>query len=107
MDGRSEIFDWTPARGSGRNFGWELWNGPQLGKPEEFLVGNVKVKRLVKRMEMWSGGPKEDVTLSNGWVPAWRRCGMDARWDHWKADCSEVSKPRLFAHTYKDTHTKG
>ena len=31
VDGLSEIFGWTPAGGSGRNFGWKFLNGPRLG----------------------------------------------------------------------------
>ena len=59
-----------------------------MGDPEEILVGsfgtapgwesqkgcwfeNVKVKRSVKRMEMWSGGPEEDAPWSNRRVRSW------------------------------------
>ena len=67
----------------------------------------MKVKRSMKRMEMWSGGLKEDVTWSNGRVWAWQMCGMGAGWDQLTADCLEVPKPRLFAHTHQDARNKG
>ena len=68
--------------------GWKILTGPWLRDPEGILVGNfgttsgwgnqkdfwlenVKVKRSVKQMEMWSSGSKEDVTWSNGWVRYW------------------------------------
>ena len=70
--------------------GWsDFLTGPRLGDPEGILVGNfvtpppgwenqkdfllekVKVKRLVKQMGMWLGGPKEDAPWSNGQVRAW------------------------------------
>ena len=36
-----------------------------------FRLENMKVKRLVKQMEMWLGVPKEDVPWPNGRVWAW------------------------------------
>ena len=56
---------------SGSNFGWEFWNGTQLRNEKYFWLETVKVKRSVKRMEMWLGVPKEDVTQSNGPVRDW------------------------------------
>ena len=68
--------------------GWKFLTGPSLGDPEGILVGkfgtapgrgsqkdfwleNMKVKRSVKRMEMWSGDPKEDIILSSTYIRAW------------------------------------
>ena len=65
MDGWSENFDWNPAGLSRRIFGWKFWNGFRLGESEGIWLKNVKVKRSAKRIEMWLGGPKEDVTWSN------------------------------------------
>ena len=67
---------------------WDFLTGPRLGDPEGILVGNfrtspgwgskkdfglknIKVRRSGERMEMWSDGPKEDVTGPNGRVRAW------------------------------------
>ena len=73
---------WTLAGKSGWVFGYKFLTGPWMGDMEVILVGNfgtapgwenqkdswfenVKMKRSVKRMEMWSGSPKEDVAWSN------------------------------------------
>ena len=50
-----------------RKFG----TAPGWGDQKDFWLGNVNVKCLVKRIEMWSGGPKEDDTCSNERVRAW------------------------------------
>ena len=51
------------VRKSGRPPGW--------GNQMEFWSENVKVNGSVKWMEMWSGGPNEDVAWFNGQVRAW------------------------------------
>ena len=72
LDGLLVIFfDCTPSGGSGRNFDWKFWKGPGWENQKDFWLENVKVKHSVKRMEMWSGGPKEDVPWSKGRVWAW------------------------------------
>ena len=118
------MFVMGPAGKSGWMVGQKFSTGPRLGDLERILVGNfgtapgwenhkdfwlenVKVNCSVKRMEMWSVDPKEDVPWSNGRVRAWRMGGMGAGWDTWTADYSEVPKPRLFAHTHQYAGTKG
>ena len=68
--------------------GHKILTGTRLGGPERILVGkfgtapgwenqkyiwleNMKVKRSVKRMEMWSGSPEEDIPRPNGRVWDW------------------------------------
>ena len=91
--------------------------GPWLGDPEGILVRNfgtspgwenhkdfwlesMKVRRSGERVEMWSGGPKEDVTRSNGQIWGWRMYGLGAGWVQWTTNYSEVPKPRLFDHMH-------
>ena len=71
MDGWSKTNYWNIVGGSGSNFGWKFWNGPGWGDQNYFWLENVKVKRFVKRIDMWSGGPKEGVTWSNRRVRTW------------------------------------
>ena len=65
------FFDWTSAGGPGREFGWKFGTPPGWGNQKDFGLESVKVRHLGEQMKMWSGGPKEDVTLSNRWVQAW------------------------------------
>ena len=68
--------------------GQKFLNALRLGDPDGFLVRNigmppgwesqkdfwledVKVRQSVKRMDMCSGGTKEDVPQSDGRVRAW------------------------------------
>ena len=68
--------------------GQKILAGPQLGDPKGILYGKFekaphwdnqrdfgwetgKVKWSVKRMELWLGGSKEDVTWANKWIQAW------------------------------------
>ena len=44
---------------------------PDWGNQMEFWTENVKVNRLVKLMEMRSGGPNEDVSWFNRLVRDW------------------------------------
>ena len=37
-----EIDNWTPTREHGRDFGWEMLNGPRLSDLGEDLVGNFE-----------------------------------------------------------------
>ena len=64
-------FERPPAGMNRRNFGWKFQNGPRLGNQKGSWLENVKVKCWMKWMEMWSGGPKEGVSWSNGRVQAW------------------------------------
>ena len=67
-----EFFYWTPAGGSGTEFDWKFWNGSWLGGSEGFLFGTREGGSLGGgQMGMWSGGPKEDATWSNGQDRAW------------------------------------
>ena len=56
----------SPDGGSGREFGWKFRTAPGWGNQKGFWLENMKVRRLGDRMEMWLGGPKEDVIWSNG-----------------------------------------
>ena len=38
----AEKFRWIPAGRSVRVVGWNFFTGPQLGSPEEVLVGNLE-----------------------------------------------------------------
>ena len=53
MNGWSDLFDWTPAGGSGKGFGWEFIMAPSWGNQKYFLLENVKVSRSEEQMEMW------------------------------------------------------
>ena len=44
---------------------------PGWGNQTDFWSENMKVNCSAKWMEMWSGGPKEDVAWFNGQVWAW------------------------------------
>ena len=57
----------------------KFWNGPWLGVSEGFWLENVKMKRSVKRMDMWLGGHKEDVPQSNRRARSWWMCEMGYR----------------------------
>ena len=46
MDGWSEVFECTPAGGSGRIFGQKYWNAPRLGESEGLLVGRRESEAL-------------------------------------------------------------
>ena len=41
-----EIFEWTPARKSGWNFGRKFWTAPWLGYSYEVLVGKREIELL-------------------------------------------------------------
>ena len=44
---------------------------PGWGNQKNLWLESVKVRCSGERMEMWFGGPKEDVTRSNGRVRGW------------------------------------
>ena len=78
MNGWSDLFDWTPAGGSGSNFGWKFWNGPQLGESEGFLVGKREGEMLSETDGDVIGRSKRGCPLVKrkglGLANAWNGC---------------------------------
>ena len=99
------FFDWTPTGVSTRYFGWKYGTSPGWGIKKSFWLESMKVRRSGERVEMWSGGPKEDVTRSNGQIWAWGMYGLGAGWVQWTTNYSEVPEPRLFDHMHRDACT--
>ena len=63
-----DFFDWTLAGGSGRNFGWNFWNGPRLGESEEFMVGK-------RESEVLGGADGDVVRRSERGCHSFKRTG--------------------------------
>ena len=74
MDSWSEIFDWTPDGGSGRNFRWKFCNSPRLGESEGFLVGKCEREAIGQTDRSGLGECVEWVLGGISGRPTTQRC---------------------------------
>ena len=99
-------YDWDLDWGSGRVVGWKFGTDLSWGNQKDFWLERVIMRHSGEHMEVWSGGPKYDVTWSNVRVRAWWMCGSGDGWVQWTGGCSEVPKSRLFDHMHQDARTE-